>query len=92
MVISAYGETPIKLKPTAKVPNVINNYYLDVSRANANWKPYQQQPEVRKCFEVRPEEGFGYMCFENKSNKTLETTVTFNTFTGLKFRKPERGN
>lgn len=42
MVISAYGETPIKLKPTAKVPNLINNYYLDVSRANANWKPYQQ--------------------------------------------------
>jgi hypothetical protein len=32
------------------------------------------------------------MCFENKSNKTLETNINFTTFTGLKFRKPERGN
>lgn len=37
------------------------------------------------------EDGFGYISFKNNSDKTLESTLSFPQFEGLKFRKPERG-
>jgi hypothetical protein len=39
--ISTYGETAIQIKQCPKIPNLLSDYYMEISKSNKNWKPYQ---------------------------------------------------
>jgi hypothetical protein len=57
----------------------------------SEFEPYSRPEGLKKAVVTKLEEGFGYLCISNGSQKLVESKITFKNMKGLKFRKPNRG-
>ncbi|KRX03477.1 hypothetical protein PPERSA_02856 [Pseudocohnilembus persalinus] len=99
-VLSSYGAGKVSFKVEDKKPFrfVLEETMMRRVKEDPNLKSclknYAGQPGVFKGYKFLTEEGIGFYYFRNdytSNNKSLDTTITFQKMTGLKLRKPGRG-
>jgi len=93
-VLSSYGPDDVIFTKIQKtdVPQLVEKIYHDKGRSCKKLESYADlgQPNCFRAVELT-DEGYGYIYYQNKSNKTLNETINFNVLEGLKLVKPFRG-
>jgi calpain-15 len=93
-ILSSYGPDDITFNKISKsdCPELVQKMYQHRGRTSKKLESYADlgQPNCFRAVELT-EEGYGYIFYQNKSNKTLNESITFNVLEGLKLVKPYRG-
>jgi len=93
-VLSVYGPDDVKLTstPKADLPDFIEKSFMDRGKSSKKLESYADlgQPNCFRAVELT-DEGWGFIYYQNKSNKSLNEQINFNVLEGLKLCKPYRG-
>lgn len=80
-VLSSYGDHNVSIKIIPKEQKFLEKVYLT------------KAVNSEKKYEFFQKEGFGYLCLENKTEKTKKIKVTFKKMVGIKLKKKQiQGN
>ncbi|CAD8192249.1 unnamed protein product [Paramecium pentaurelia] len=90
--LSSYGPAQVNINKINKIPNLLQQAFLQLARKSIKKKGYQKHPEIKQAYEFHLKQGYGFYYVENLSGKSFESKVKFSQMDGLKLRKPYRGN
>lgn len=93
-VLTAYGPDDVSFTRAQKsdLPQFVEKVYIDKGRQSKKLESYADLGQVQ-CFRAveLTDEGYGFIYYQNKSQKTLSEQINFNVLEGLKLCKPNRG-
>jgi len=95
-VLSSYGPENVAFTQVDKtaVPNFVERVFTEkCRRTSKKLESYADlgQPNCFRSVELE-DLGYGFIYYQNKSQKTLNETINFTTLEGLKLVKPFRGS
>jgi len=95
-VLSSYGPKDVAFSQVEKnsLPNFVEKVFTEKARKGSKKLESYADLGQPNCFRAVELEdlGYGFIYYQNKSNKTLNETINFTTLEGLKLVKPNRGS